>query len=320
MKKRTRIQLSLSLLLLIFISGIYFESFGQRRRPAAPPPPPPQLIVFALDIGQGDSELIVSQTGKIVLIDSGNPGNQDTIIAAIRKFTGPQCRIDIFIASHPHADHIGSARAIINQCQIATVLDSNFPATTPTYERYLKAVQDSGARYVVAKPDQTFDIGGGAVLTVLAPSQPFFKNADLRAGADEPNANSVVVRLDHGNFSILFTGDAEAETEARLIARGANLRAKGLKVGHHGSMYATSEEFLRAVRPEAATISASMSNRYGHPSQEALDRLRNAGINVYRTDLQGQIVITSNGRTYQIRATRAAPQRAIFTGRRPPRR
>jgi competence protein ComEC len=200
------------------------------------------------------------------------------------------------------------------------VLDSNYAGTTTTQARYLEAVHDSGARFVKAAPEQTFDIGGGAKITVLAPIQPFFTKNQLRSGANEPNANSVVVRLDFGNFSMLFTGDAEAETEARLIANGANLRAKILKVGHHGSLYATSEEFLGAVRPEAATISDGADNRYGHPSPEALDRLRTARVKVYRTDLQGQITITTNGDTYQIKTLRSATQRAIFTGRRPPRR
>jgi beta-lactamase superfamily II metal-dependent hydrolase len=231
---------------------------------------PGRLRVEVLDIGQGDSTLIVSPTGKVVLVDTGEAGNQQTILDAVRRHTGRQCRIDLFVASHAHSDHIGSAVPVFRECRVAAVLDSGFPHTTRTYERYLEAVEASGARYVKAAPGQDFDLGGGAKITVLAPSQPYFRQSELRSGADTPNANSVVMRLDHGTFSMLFTGDAEAETEARLLEKGAYVSAKVLKVGHHGARFATSAEFLRAVNPNAATISAGSTNRHGHPTTETL--------------------------------------------------
>jgi beta-lactamase superfamily II metal-dependent hydrolase len=274
----------------------------------------PQLSVYALDIGQGDSLLIVSPTGKTVLIDTGNPGNEQIVMSALLNHARGK-KIDLFIASHPHADHIGSAAGVIKGSTVARVLDSGFPHTTKTYENYLLAIKDSGAQFIQAVPGQTFDIGGGAVISLLAPIKPYFKQSELREGASEANANSVVVRLDYKNFSMIFTGDAEAETEARMIAGGANLKAKVLKVGHHGSRYATSDAFLQAVRPEAAVISVGADNKYGHPTQEALDRLKSAGVKVYRTDLQGEIHIISDGSTYQIVTQKRAPLEAIFVGR-----
>ncbi len=306
--------LLLSLLLLVIIAPVHALARKQFSSVLTPPPVLP-LRVLVLDIGQGDSTLIVSPTGKIIVVDAGNPGNDATILAAIRRFTGPQCRIDLFVASHPHADHIGSAAAVIRACRVASVVDSNFTSSTSTYERYLQAVHDSGARYIPAEPGQNFDMGGSAKLTVLAPIKPFFKQSELRSGANEPNANSVVMRLDYGDFSMLFTGDGEAETEARMMEKGTSLRARVLKVGHHGSRYASSEEFLQAVQPEAATISVGSDNNYGHPSPPALERLRAARVNLYRTDLQGIISITSNGRRYQIRPQRAASARALWRGR-----
>lgn len=276
-----------------------------------------RLRVEVLDIGQGDSTLIVSPTGKIVLVDTGEAGNQQTILAAIRRHTGRRCRIDLFVASHPHSDHIGSAVPVFRECQVATVLDSGYPHTTAVYRRYLEAVEASGARYIKAAPGQDFDMGRDAKITVLAPSQPYFKQSDLRSGANPPNANSVVMRLDHGTFSMLFTGDAEAETEARMLASGANVAAKVLKTGHHGSRYATSDEFLRAVKPAAATISCGSANEYGHPTPETLRRLRGDRVQVYRTDLQGVITITSTGNRYRITTQRRASQAALYRGRRP---
>jgi competence protein ComEC len=312
MKKRTFYLLAFFLLLFaVWEPGLSSSSPlpAGTNQPAAP-----QLNVYALDIGQGDSLLIVSPTGKTVLIDTGNPGNEQIVLSALLNHAGGK-KIDLFIASHPHADHIGSAAGVIKGSTVARVLDSGFPHTTKTYENYLLAIKDSGAQFILAVPGQTYDIGGGAVVTVLAPIKPYFKQSDLREGATEPNANSVVVRLDYKNFSMLFTGDAEAETEARMISNNANLKAKILKVGHHGSRYATSDAFLQAVHPEAAVISVGADNKYGHPTQEALDRLKSAGVKVYRTDLQGEIHITSDGNTYQIDTQKTAPLAAIFVGR-----
>jgi beta-lactamase superfamily II metal-dependent hydrolase len=305
----------LSLFLLIFLAcGPASSSNVFSSEPDQPQPLASTLNVYALDIGQGDSLLVVSPTGKTVLIDTGNPGNEQTVLSALLNHAGGK-KIDLFIASHPHADHIGAAADVIRGSTVARVLDSGFPHSTKTYENYLLAIKDSGAQFIQAVPGQTFDIGGGAVITLLAPIKPYFKQSDLREGATEPNANSVVVRLDYKNFSMLFTGDAEAETEARMIANSANLKAKVLKVGHHGSRYATSDAFLQAVHPEAAVISVGADNKYGHPTQEALDRLKSSGVKVYRTDLQGEIHITSDGSTYKIETQKVAPLAEIFVGR-----
>src|SRR6266478_5566344 len=118
----------------------------------------------------------------------------------------------------------------------------------------------------------------------------------MKAGGNEINANSIVLRLDFGDFSMLFMGDAEAQTEQRLAGKDIELKANVLKVAHHGSKYATSEEFVKRIKPEAAIISDGAWNRYGHPAQAVLDRLKAANAKVYRTDLQGEITITSRGK------------------------
>lgn len=307
-------------LVLLIVSFLFaFTGTGPSwtfSHPAILPATANSLQVYALDIGQGDSLLIISPTGKTILVDTGDTGNDKRVLGALMSHSGAQ-KLDLFIASHPHQDHIGVADLVINAAatNATSVLDSGFPYTTQTYKRYLEAIQKSGAKFIDAEPGQTFDIGGGAVITVLAPIKPFFKKSELRSGATEPNANSVVVRLDYKSFSMIFTGDAEAETEGRMITNKANLRAKVLKVGHHGSRYATSEAFLQAVKPEAGIISVGAANNYGHPTQEALDRLKAAGVKVYRTDLQGEIKITSDGNSYQITTQKEAPQDALLTGR-----
>lgn len=298
----------LSLLAVAVIALLILGYFWLSKRTPRPSPQPApsgdELQVHVLDVGQGDSLLIVAPGGKTVLVDAGVPGSGKVVADAMRRYGLKQ--IDLMVATHAHADHIGGADEVIRATKVLSVLDSGVPNATRNYEDFLKAIKESGAKYIDASPGQKFDLGGGAELTVLAPIKPFFTKDQLRSGANEPNANSVVTRLDYGDFSMLLTGDAEAETEARMMKTGANVKAKVLKVGHHGSRYASSEEFLRAGGFEAALISNGSENRYGHPSQEALDRIKALGIKIYRTDLQGELTITTRGQGYQIQTARAA--------------
>ena len=309
-----------ALLVALVVLGFAFYKFfwpeiERRRREAPPPASGDELRVHVLDVGQADSILIVAPGGKSVLVDAGNPGTGKKILAALKRLNVAQ--IDLLVATHAHADHIGAADEVIKGTAVKAVLDSRVPNTTKNYQDFLAAIDASGANYVGAEPGQTFDLGGGAVIKVLAPIPPPFTKDQLRSGGNEPNANSVVARLDYGDFSLLLTGDAEAQTEDRLIENGAHLTADVLKVGHHGSKYASSEEFLRRGEFKDAVISTGADNRYGHPSQEVLDRLKALDIKVYRTDLQGEITITTRGSGYDVKTERAATSDLLYAGRKP---
>lgn len=283
-----------------FVIGPYFE---EQRRVAPPPASGEEVKVVVLDVGQADAVLIMTPGGKTALVDAGKPGDGKVVLEAMRRHGADH--IDLFVATHGHADHIGAADEVIKATQVGEVLYSGVPHTTKNYEDFLKAVDDKGVKLTRAEPGQVYELGGGARLVVLAPIEPFFKKEDLRSGGNEPNANSVVTRFEYGQFSMLLTGDAEAQTEERMMRGGAHLPAEVLKVGHHGSKYATSEEFLRRGGFKTALISAGGTNRYGHPSQDVLDRLRAAGVRVYRTDFQGEIVITTKGeRDYSVKTAR----------------
>jgi beta-lactamase superfamily II metal-dependent hydrolase len=273
-----------------FVVSPYME---RQRRVAPPPASGEEAKVVVLDVGQGDSILILTPGGKTALVDAGEPGDGKRILEAMKRHGAG--RIDLFVATHAHADHIGAADEVIKAAEVGEVLYSGVPNTTKNYEDFLKAVDEKGVKLTRAAPGQVYELGGGARLLVLAPIEPFFKKEDLRSGGNEPNANSVVTRFEYGQFSMLLTGDAEAQTEDRMIRSGAYLASDVLKVGHHGSKYATSEEFLRRGEFKAAVISAGNANRYGHPSQDVLDRLRAAQVRVYRTDFQGEIVIKTKG-------------------------
>lgn len=306
-----------ALLLGLIVAGIFIVPFVLKWWREKPPPPSgDELRVHVLNVGQADSILIISPAGKVVLVDAGNPGGGRIVQAAMGRANVDA--IDLLIATHAHADHIGGADEVINSTIVRRVLDSGVPNATRNYEDFLSAVQNKGIEYTIAEPNQNFDIGGGARISVLAPIKPLFTASQLRSGGNEPNANSVVVRLDYGSFSMLLTGDAEAQTEDRMISHNANIAAKILKVGHHGSRYATTGNFLRRGRFEAAIISNGADNRYGHPSQEVLDRLRAANIKVYRTDLQGEITVTTRGENYEIKPEREATS-DLFAGRTPQR-
>jgi competence protein ComEC len=313
-----RVLIALAVLgVVLIIAGVLLVRYWKKRESPPPQPAPSgdELQVHVLNVGQGDSILIIAPGGKSVLVDAGVPGSGRVVLDAMKRYGLDH--LDLMVATHAHADHIGGADEVMRRTKVTTVLDSRVPNQTKNYEDFLAAIEKTGAKYVAASPGQKFDLGGNATLSILAPIQPFFTKNQLRSGANEPNANSVVARLDYGDFSMLLTGDAEAETEERLMASGANIRAKVLKVGHHGSRYASSEKFLRQGGFEAAIISDGADNRYGHPNQDTLDRFRRLGLKVHRTDLEGEVTILSRGNGYEIRPERAATG-DVWAGRTPP--
>jgi len=296
-------------------------------RTKPPSPSGGELQVHVLDVGpiDGDAILIVSPTGKTVLIDAGDVGKNKVVLDAFKRYNIGQ--LDYFIATHPHPDHLGGAAEVLKAIKVLKVIDNglepaipeslkppppkttnkNAPPVKPGpqqrgksvtrfYDDYKDAITKSGARYQKAEPGTRIELGGGALLTTLGPIEPYFTKEQMKSGGNEPNANSIVMRLDYGGFSMLLTGDAEEQTEHRMLAKDLNLSAKILKVAHHGSKYATSQDFVDRVRPAVAIISCGEWNRYGHPAQAVLDRLKAATAKLYRTDLQGEITITTKGK------------------------
>lgn len=312
-----------------------------------PPPSGKELQVHVLDVGpvNGDSILIISPDGKSILIDAGDAGKGKVILEALKRYNVQQ--LDYFVATHPHPDHIGSADEVMKAIKVLNVIDngqgpdvpeslaaqSKPPAgaaakkagakkpdrsstITKFYDEYKDALAQSGAQYEKAQAGKNYDIGGGARLTVLAPMEPLFTKDQVRTGGNLPNANSIVMRLDYGDFSMLLPGDAEEQTEHRMLTKDLNLKATILKVAHHGSKYAMTQDFVERVKPEVAIISCGDWNRYGHPAQVVLDRLKAANVKLYRTDLQGEITITTKGREndYVVKAAKE-PKSDIWIGR-----
>lgn len=319
-----------ALAILLVVAGAvglyFFKPWWEKRRAEQPPPASgEELRVVVIDVGLGDSILIIAPGGKTVLVDAGAPGTGKKILDALKRNNVDH--LDYFIATHAHADHIGAADEVFKVVPVAAVLSNGIsnppdaPKPTKEYATYLKALSDKGLKAETVAPGQTIELGGGASLLVLAPVQPpITKDEVERAGGNEPNANSVVMRLVYGGFTMLLAGDAETITESRLLRDGANLSADVLKVAHHGSKYATSDDLLKRGAYKAAIISVGLDNRYGQPGQDALNRLKAANLRLYRTDFQGEITITTRGKTGDFKITTAREPKAnedVWAGRLP---
>ena len=249
--------------------------------------------IYYLDVGQGDSELIRLPTGENILIDAGLKSGSDQLTAYLKELGVD--KIDILIATHPHADHIGGMEKVIENFEIGEIYmpkiaDDQIP-TTATYTKLLEAIQAKGMKINQAKAGTTIFSNDNAALEILAPNNTEYK--DL-------NNYSIVTKLTYGNNRFLFTGDAEKESENEMLSKGYDLSCDILKLGHHGSSTSTTNQFLTAASPSAAIISCGKDNDYGHPHQETMDKINSSHITVYRTDLDGTILAETDGTTYTI--------------------
>lgn len=242
------------------------------------------LSVHVLDVGQGDSILIMTPSQQAILIDGGETQASDRIISYLRDY-GIEV-IDMLIATHPHADHIGGLPKVIETFEVKEMIMPRVVHTSKTFEKLLLAADAKGISITPAEAGLSYQLEETLTLDILGP---------LKDYGDELNNWSVIAKITYGDKGFLFTGDAEAEVEAELVATygGEVLGSNFLKLGHHGSRTSSTPDFLAAVNPEIVAISLGTDNSYGHPHQEVLDRIH--GISLYRTDLHGTVVLYSDG-------------------------
>jgi len=246
------------------------------------------LKIYFLDVGQGDSSVIISSSGQVVLIDSGP--DESLILNDLENLS--ISHIDLLIASHAHTDHIAGMDKIIAKYKPNAFIDPGIPNTTIIYQKMITAIGNYNINYYKGT-SRKINLGP-LTFIILPPVNPSIKESEL-------NNNSVVVRLDFKDFSCLFTGDIEKEREAQLLNESRNnLNVDILKIAHHGSYSGSSPLFIKSVNPETSIIFCGKGNQYGHPHQETLTLLQNLGINIYRTDLNGTILIETNGTDYQV--------------------
>ena len=251
------------------------------------------LTVHIIDVGQADAILIQAPEAN-VLIDAGENGCGEQVVAYLKS--QKVSYLDLVIGTHAHSDHIGGMDVVIEEMDIGKIILSDIPEesipSAKSYAKMLTAILKKGMSITEPNVGDTYSLGDGAKLQILGPAGVF---TDL-------NNTSVVCRVTYGEHAFLFTGDCEAQGEASILnRRGLDLSADVLKVGHHGSDSSTSDEFLQRVDPEIVLISVGSGNDYGHPASSVLEKLEARGIDIYRTDLCGNIIVTSNGRELKIK-------------------
>lgn len=247
-----------------------------------------EVAVHFVDVGQGDCQLIVAGD-SVVLIDGGEYEQSGKVRWYLHSLGITE--IDYVISTHPHSDHCGSLSDVIREFKVLNVIAPRVPdelvPTGGSYPYFLEAVADEGCGLTPANVGDVYTLDKGATLEILAP---------INYNVDELNNLSVVCMLRYGEDSVLFTGDAEYDEEHDIIYAGYDIDADVLKVGHHGSSTSSSYDFLNEVTPEYCVIGVGADNDYGHPHQKVMGRLSDFTDEIYRTDLQGDIVCELDGK------------------------
>ncbi len=243
-----------------------------------------QLLVHYIDVGQGDCALLESGS-QFVLIDAGEAEYGKAVCQYI-KSRGAK-RLSYVIATHPHSDHCGGIKEVLDTFECDNFITSETDQQTKNWLDVLYTVRDNNINYIDAEISSTYSFGN-TTLEILGPYSNNYDNY---------NDYSVVIKATCGDTSFLFTGDAETNAEREMLENKADLKADVLKVSHHGSKTSSCEEFLDAVNPRYGVISCGTDNDYGHPHKEIVTRMTSRGITLFRTDLLGTIVACSNAKT-----------------------
>ena len=244
------------------------------------------MSVTYLNVGQGDSELI-QVNGINMLIDAGTNAGANDLVKDLKN-RGIKT-IDIAIATHPHEDHIGGMVDVFKEYEVKAFYSPKITHTTKTYENLVKAVKDEGLKTKELKGGMVIDLGEGAKFEVFTPQKSEY---------EELNDYSPIMKLSFGDTSYLFTGDAEKLAEEEALAKyKTSLDSDVIKFGHHGSSSSSSNAFIEAVSPKYGIISCAKDNKYGHPHRETLDIIKKYNIKTFRTDTDGEIILTSDGKS-----------------------
>lgn len=271
----------------LYQRGLLDQNFGSPVSPQNAPLRDGELRVHFLDTDQSECILIQYQD-KAILIDAANQGYGSLISGYL--WDEDVTALDLLVLTHPHSDHIGSAADILDHFPVREVLLPDIPteflSDIPLYGDLLEKIHAQGCQITYGQPNTAFVLDEKVMLSILGP---------LKDYGEDLNNQSLVTKLSYDDISFLFTGDMEALAESDLMEAGVDLSATVLKIGHHGSHTASSPAFLSAVHPRYAVIQCGRNNDYGHPHKATRESLQEREIKVYRTDLDGDIVFTTDG-------------------------
>ena len=243
--------------------------------------------VHFIDVGQADSALIECD-GETMMIDGGNVADSNVVAAYLKKEDVTE--LNYVVCSHAHEDHVGGLSGALSVTKADNIYAPKTETNTKAYKNFKKKAEEQNVEIKHPNVGDEIQLGSSTV-EFLGP---------VDENGKDLNSTSIVLKITYGHTSFLFTGDAESDEEEEILNSGADLKSTVLKVGHHGSRTSTSYPFLREVMPQYAVISVEKGNSYGHPNEETLSKLSDAGVEVYRTDESGDIVMTSDGNSISI--------------------
>ena len=282
MDKKKKIISSIIGIIVVLLAGYFGIDLTQDSKV----PKDSKLMISYMDVGQGDAAYI-KVNGNDILIDAGPRSNSKELLEQLKAKNIDD--FELVIATHPHEDHIGGMVDVFKEYEVKAFYSPKITHTTKTYENLVKAVKDEGLKTKELKGGMVIDLGEGAKFEVFTPQKSEY---------EELNDYSPIMKLSFGDTSYLFTGDAEKLAEEEALAKyKTSLDSDVIKFGHHGSSSSSSNAFIEAVSPKYGIISCAKDNKYGHPHSETLDIIKKYNIKTFRTDTDGEIILTSDGKS-----------------------
>ena len=282
MDKKKKIISSIIGIIVVLLAGYFGIDLTQDSKV----PKDSQLMISYMDVGQGDAAYI-KVNGNDILIDAGPRSNSKELLEQLKAKNIDD--FELVIATHPHEDHIGGMVDVFKEYEVKAFYSPKITHTTKTYENLVKAVKDEGLKTKELKGGMVIDLGEGAKFEVFTPQKSEY---------EELNDYSPIMKLSFGDTSYLFTGDAEKLAEEEALAKyKTSLDSDVIKFGHHGSSSSSSNAFIEAISPKYGIISCAKDNKYGHPHRETLDIIKKYNIKTFRTDTDGEIILTSDGKS-----------------------
>ncbi|MGU8701240.1 ComEC/Rec2 family competence protein [Clostridium perfringens] len=282
MDKKKKIISSIIGIIVVLLAGYFGIDLTQDSKV----PKDSKLMISYMDVGQGDAAYI-KVNGNDILIDAGPRSNSKELLEQLKAKNIDD--FELVIATHPHEDYIGGMVDVFKEYEVKAFYSPKITHTTKTYENLVKAVKDEGLKTKELKGGMVIDLGEGAKFEVFTPQKSEY---------EELNDYSPIMKLSFGDTSYLFTGDAEKLAEEEALAKyKTSLDSDVIKFGHHGSSSSSSNAFIEAVSPKYGIISCAKDNKYGHPHRETLDIIKKYNIKTFRTDTDGEIILTSDGKS-----------------------